>query len=73
MINLKSCTEVKEREPIKGHKFAFDICTFERVYHLACETEKDRKLWIDTLNTLLFEEPRKQVLILYRAWKVNIM
>lgn len=61
IINLKSCTEVKEREPIKGHKFAFDICTFERVYHLACETEEERKDWINTLNTLLFEEPRKQV------------
>jgi hypothetical protein len=53
---------VKERDPIKGHKFAFDICTFERVYHLACETGEERKVWIDTLNTLLFEEPRKQVL-----------
>ena len=61
VINLKSCTEVKERDPIKGHKFAFDICTFERVYHLACETGEERKVWIDTLNTLLFEEPRKQV------------
>ena len=52
---------MKEREPIKGHKFAFDVCTVERVYHLACETEENRKLWIDTLNTLLFEEPQKQV------------
>ena len=61
VINLKSCTEVKEREPIKGHKFAFDICTEERVYHLASETEQERQEWLETLNTLLFVEPRHQV------------
>ena len=61
VINLKSCTEVKEREPIKGHKFAFDICTEERVYHLASETEQERQEWLETLNTLLFVEPRRQV------------
>ena len=61
IINLKTCTEVKEREPIKGHKFTFDICTEERVYHLASETEEERREWLDTLNTLLFEEPQKHV------------
>ena len=61
VINLKTCTEVRERDPIKGHKFAFDICTVERLYHLACETEEERRVWLNTLNTLLFDEPQKQV------------
>ena len=52
---------MKEREPIKGHKFAFDICTEDRVYHLASETEQERQEWLETLNTLLFVDPRRQV------------
>ena len=61
IINLKTCTEVKEREPIKGHKFAFDICTEERVYHLASESEEERREWIQMINSLLFEEPERHV------------
>ena len=61
IINLKSCTEVKERDPLKGYKFVFDISTEDRVYHLASETEEERKNWITTLNDLLFGESLRQV------------
>ena len=61
IINLRSCTEVKERDPIKSYKFVFDICTEERVYHLASESEEERQNWITTLNNLLFGESQRKV------------
>ena len=39
----------------------FDICTEERLYHLASETEEERREWIATLNNLLFEDPLRRV------------
>ena len=56
VINLNSCTQVKSREPIKGHKHVFDVHTEDRVYHLVAESGEDKQEWIDTLNTLLFTE-----------------
>lgn len=56
MINLKDCDKVISREPIKGHRHVFDVCTEDRIYHLAAETAAEKRNWIDTLNTLLFTE-----------------
>ena len=50
------------REPIKGHKFVFDVCTEGRTYHLAAETAQEKQDWIQTLNNLLFTEQVKIVL-----------
>ena len=54
-INLKSCLSVVAlTEPLKNFKFVFDVCTTDRVYHLAADTEEDRTEWVNTLKTLLF-------------------
>ncbi len=41
-------------ESIKNYKFVFDVCTSERVYHLAADTEEERLDWVSTLRELLF-------------------
>ena len=54
-INLSSCLSVVTlNENIKNYKFVFDVCTSERVYHLAADTEKERLDWVSTLKDLLF-------------------
>ena len=54
IINLNTCTRVSIQKPLKGHKFVFDVCTMERVYHLAAETAYEKQQWITVLNDLLF-------------------
>lgn len=54
VIDLTGCTQVKNREPVKGHKFVFDLHTNDRVYHLAADNSSDKHDWIQTLNGLLF-------------------
>ena len=56
MINLTGCTRVITREPIKGHRSVFDVCTADRVYHLAAESVAEKAEWIHTLNRLLFTD-----------------
>lgn len=54
-INLSSCLSVVSlNEPIKNYKFVFDVCTSERVYHLAADSEEERMEWVTTLKDLLF-------------------
>ena len=54
-INLNSCLSVVSlNEPIKHYKFVFDVCTTERVYHLAADTEEERSEWVSTLKELLY-------------------
>ena len=54
IINLNTCTRVSIQKSLKGHKFVFDVCTMERVYHLAAETAYEKQQWITVLNDLLF-------------------
>ena len=56
MIDLIGCTRVITREPIKGHRSVFDVCTADRVYHLAAESSAEKAEWIYTLNDLLFTD-----------------
>lgn len=56
VIMLNSCHLIHSREPVKGHKFVFDVCTAERIYHLAAESAEEKKNWLQTLNNLLFSE-----------------
>ena len=53
VINLSECSKIVHRESIKGHKFVFDVCTHDRVYHLAAESIEEKQQWIGTLNRVL--------------------
>ena len=63
IINLNNCTRVSIQKPLKGHKFVFDVCTIERVYHLAAETAYEKQQWMSVLNDLLFTKDGKQQVI----------
>ena len=52
-IDLNKCREIANREAIKGHKYVFDVCTQDRIYHLAAECIEDKQQWIGTLNKVL--------------------
>ena len=54
VINLQVCYKVISREPYRGHKYVFDVCTSERVYHLNAENAEEKEEWIKTLCRLLF-------------------
>ena len=54
VINLQVCNKVISREPLRGHKYVFDVCTSERVYHLNAENAEEKEAWISTLCRLLF-------------------
>ena len=65
-INLNSCLSVVTlNEPIKHYKFVFDVCTSERVYHLAADTEEERSDWVSTLKDLLFNPQQK---VSWNSW-----
>ena len=57
VVDLKNCLKVVNREPVKGHKFVFDVHTNNRVFHLAAETAVEKHEWVQTLNNLLFTKP----------------
>lgn len=61
VVDLKNCTQVVNREPVKGHRFVFDVHTNERVFHLAADSAVDKHDWVKTLNRLLFTDPGSQV------------
>ena len=54
VINLQLCHKVVSREPVRGHKYVFDVVTSERVYHLNAESADEKDEWIKTLCRLLF-------------------
>lgn len=60
VIDLIGCTRVITREPIKGHRSVFDVCTADRVYHLAAESAAEKAEWIYILNDLLFTHKNAQ-------------
>lgn len=62
---MTNCNRVSGSAPVKGHKFVLDICTKERMYHLAAETPSEKYEWMETLNDLLFSNASPhQVLII---------
>ena len=60
VIDLRLCTEVVDSEPVKGHKFVFDVCTSERVYHLDAESAEQKEKWVTALCQLLFGEDQQR-------------
>lgn len=64
-INLNSCLSVVLlNEPIRHYKFVFDVCTTERVYHLAADTEEERLEWVSTLRDLLFPSQAVSIIMI---------
>lgn len=60
VINLQVCNKVVSREPFRGHKHVFDVCTSDRVYHLNAESAEEKDEWIRALCTLLFGGENQQ-------------
>lgn len=61
VVNLKGCSKIVNREPVKGHKFVFDVHTNNRVFHLAADTAVEKHEWVQTLNNLLFTKPESKL------------
>lgn len=64
-IDLNNCISVVSlTESIKNFRFVFDVCTTERVYHLAADSEEERTEWVKTLKELLFSHSKVSFLTL---------
>ncbi|XP_065912916.1 uncharacterized protein [Dysidea avara] len=53
VIDLKYCTEVIARHPIRGYDHVFDICTEKRSYHFAAPTKESKGIWMESILSVL--------------------
>ena len=51
-IKMNDCLEIFEKDMSKSKEtgFSFSINMGDRLYHLMCESETDRKKWMQALN-----------------------
>eukprot|EP01136_Pigoraptor_vietnamica_P000548 Opistho-1_new@25983 len=50
VIDLAECTRIVEHKDAKAGAFCFDLCTPDRVYELAADTDAERKEWVQILG-----------------------
>ena len=53
MIDLRDCTEVVDRRPMRGRDHVFDLCTDKRAYHFAAPSMEIKSVWMESLTAVL--------------------